>query len=121
VQRREADELAKHWYALCQGLSTDYLRVCSRIDGTGVRVFGALACLKKIMDQVGEDAKPCEVFDMIAGSGSGGIAALMLGARLSTVYRLDSEYFAAPQALGRSHNRTSPPAFTAIIWRAYEG
>jgi patatin-like phospholipase/acyl hydrolase len=53
----------------------------SRIDGTGIRVFGALACLKKIMDHVGEGVKPCEVFDMIAGSGTGGIASILLGVR----------------------------------------
>jgi hypothetical protein len=41
-------------------------------DHGGVRIFSTLICLSRLMDSIGPNAKPCEHFDMIAGSGTGG-------------------------------------------------
>ncbi|RSM15449.1 hypothetical protein CDV31_005042 [Fusarium ambrosium] len=56
------------------------------LDGGGVRGLSSLYVLKRIMDQVnaGRDAhvpprKPCQVFDLIAGTSTGGLIAIMLG------------------------------------------
>ncbi|KAF4996354.1 hypothetical protein FDECE_12498 [Fusarium decemcellulare] len=54
------------------------LRVLS-LDGGGVRGLASLLMLKKVMDTSCPGKKPCEVFDMIAGTSTGGLIAIMLG------------------------------------------
>ncbi|EGY21649.1 phospholipase [Verticillium dahliae VdLs.17] len=54
------------------------LRVLS-LDGGGVRGLASLMILKKVMDQSCPGKKPCEVFDMIGGTSTGGFIAIMLG------------------------------------------
>ncbi|KAF8522563.1 acyl transferase/acyl hydrolase/lysophospholipase [Hysterangium stoloniferum] len=56
------------------------LRVLS-LDGGGVRGLSALYILKKIMGEISPDnsLKPYQVFDMIAGTSTGGLIAIMLG------------------------------------------
>ncbi|KAJ5183921.1 Acyl transferase/acyl hydrolase/lysophospholipase [Penicillium capsulatum] len=54
------------------------------LDGGGVRGLSSLYILKCIMTLVnserpGEQLKPCDVFDMIAGTSTGGLIAIMLG------------------------------------------
>jgi patatin-like phospholipase/acyl hydrolase len=55
------------------------------LDGGGVRGLSSLLILREIMDEIGRQnntgvaALPCEVFDMIGGTSTGGLAALMLG------------------------------------------
>ncbi|KAJ5569106.1 FabD/lysophospholipase-like protein [Penicillium hetheringtonii] len=57
------------------------------LDGGGVRGLSSLYVLKSIMDQLnyvrGQDklppVKPCEVFDLIGGTSTGGLIAIMLG------------------------------------------
>ena len=44
-------------------------------DGGGVRGLSSLHILRNVMQQLGTEekpAKPCEVFDMIAGTSTGG-------------------------------------------------
>jgi patatin-like phospholipase/acyl hydrolase len=41
-------------------------------DGGGISIITALATLKALMKEVGFNAKPCDYFDMIAGSETGG-------------------------------------------------
>jgi len=49
-------------------------------DGGGVRGIGTLHILKHIMSEAGaENVKPCDYFDMIAGTSTGGLIAIMLG------------------------------------------
>ncbi|KAM3080720.1 hypothetical protein ACMFMG_005653 [Clarireedia jacksonii] len=48
------------------------------LDGGGIRGLASLYLLKKIMSYVG-DKKPCEFFDMICGTSTGGLIAIMLG------------------------------------------
>jgi patatin-like phospholipase/acyl hydrolase len=66
------------------------LRILS-LDGGGVRGISSLYMLKDVMAQIkrqrrGEnpnmpvsDVRPCEVFDLICGTSTGGLIAIMLG------------------------------------------
>jgi patatin-like phospholipase/acyl hydrolase len=66
------------------------------LDGGGVRGISSLYILKELMDQVKRqqaddnlsetipDLRPCNVFDLICGTSTGGLIALML-ARLEMV------------------------------------
>jgi patatin-like phospholipase/acyl hydrolase len=61
---------------------------CPRIlslDGGGVRGLSSLLILREIMEEIGrrtnaaETPQPCEYFDLIGGTSTGGIIAIMLG------------------------------------------
>ncbi|KZT39524.1 FabD/lysophospholipase-like protein [Sistotremastrum suecicum HHB10207 ss-3] len=53
------------------------------LDGGGVRGVSQLVMLKEILQRLdyntGSRTKPCDIFDMIGGSGMGGVLALFLG------------------------------------------
>ncbi|KAE8357465.1 phospholipase [Aspergillus caelatus] len=57
------------------------------LDGGGVRGLSTLLILQKIMDRLNSDrrrsgrneVKPCDVFDLIGGTSTGGLIAIMLG------------------------------------------
>ncbi|KAL4880540.1 acyl transferase/acyl hydrolase/lysophospholipase [Aspergillus karnatakaensis] len=51
------------------------------LDGGGVRALSTLHILKNIMEAIDREnpPKPCDFFDMIGGTGSGGLLAIMLG------------------------------------------
>ncbi|KAF4485004.1 Calcium-independent phospholipase A2-gamma [Colletotrichum fructicola Nara gc5] len=76
---------------------THQLRVLV-IDGGGVRGLAALHILNKIMIRAhGEDydaknIKPCDVFDMICGTSTGGLIAIMLGRMKMKVSDCIKEY-----------------------------
>jgi calcium-independent phospholipase A2-gamma len=53
------------------------LRLLS-LDGGGVRGLASLYMLRKILSLVG-NPKPCDYFDMICGTSTGGLIAIMLG------------------------------------------
>jgi Patatin-like phospholipase len=67
------------------GSTTDGLRILC-FDGGGVRGKASLLMLKEIMRHIKPGAKPCDFFDLIAGTSTGGLIAIML-ARLR--YDLD--------------------------------
>jgi patatin-like phospholipase/acyl hydrolase len=67
------------------------LRILS-LDGGGVRGISSLYMLKELMAQIRRqrrvenpnmmpvsDVRPCEVFDLICGTSTGGLIAIMLG------------------------------------------
>ncbi|KAJ4243526.1 hypothetical protein NW757_011165 [Fusarium falciforme] len=54
------------------------LRVLS-LDGGGVRGVAALMHLDAVMKKLAPGKKPCEVFDLIGGTSTGGFIAIMLG------------------------------------------
>ncbi|KAF4555209.1 Hypothetical protein D9617_3g022810 [Elsinoe fawcettii] len=54
------------------------IRVLS-LDGGGVRGLASLHLLRAVMDKAAPGKKPCEVFDMIGGTSTGGLIAIMLG------------------------------------------
>ena len=55
------------------------------LDGGGVRGLSTLLILRDIMEEVGRRtgtshaAKPCDYFDLIGGTSTGGLIAIMLG------------------------------------------
>jgi patatin-like phospholipase/acyl hydrolase len=55
------------------------------LDGGGVRGLSTLLILRDIMDEIeqrtgmSEPAKPCDHFDLIGGTSTGGLIAIMLG------------------------------------------
>lgn len=49
-----------------------YRRLTVLVDGGGVRGYSSLMLLKEVMDRVDPNKKPCEVFDLIGGTSTGG-------------------------------------------------
>ena len=55
------------------------------LDGGGVRGLSTLLILRDIMEEIGQRtgtftlAKPCNYFDLIGGTSTGGLIAIMLG------------------------------------------
>ncbi|KAI9149006.1 Phospholipase A I [Paramyrothecium foliicola] len=51
------------------------------LDGGGVRGLSSLLILKQLMEAVNQEAppKPCDYFDLIGGTSTGGLIAIMLG------------------------------------------
>ena len=55
------------------------------LDGGGVRGLSSLLILREIMEDIerrigaDETPKPCEYFDLIGGTSTGGLIAIMLG------------------------------------------
>src|SRR5277367_925188 len=69
-----------------------YPRILS-IDGGGVRGLSSLLILRQIMDEIGRRNRtpaplPCEYFEMIGGTSTGGIIAIMLGRLRMVLERL---------------------------------
>ncbi|KAH0370527.1 hypothetical protein KCU65_g2571, partial [Aureobasidium melanogenum] len=68
------------------------LRVLS-FDGGGVRGLSSLMLLKAVMDRISPSKKPCQVFDMIGGTSTGGrLIAIMLGRLEMTVDECITKY-----------------------------
>jgi patatin-like phospholipase/acyl hydrolase len=57
------------------------------LDGGGVRGLSSLMILRQLMATVDPDAppKPCDYFDLIGGTSTGGLIAIMLGRLRMTV------------------------------------
>ncbi|KAG8999262.1 hypothetical protein FRB94_006350 [Tulasnella sp. JGI-2019a] len=67
------------------------------LDGGGVRGVASLRILKTIMAQVSKttgqkDIKPCDYFDMIGGTSTGGLIAIMLGRLKMTIEECERAY-----------------------------
>src|SRR5579859_3608335 len=66
------------------------------IDGGGVRGLSALIILREIMEEIMRREEmtrtplPCEYFDLIGGTSTGGLIAIMLG-RLRMVLNIDRD------------------------------
>ncbi|KIO27731.1 hypothetical protein M407DRAFT_53822, partial [Tulasnella calospora MUT 4182] len=48
-------------------------------DGGGVRGIISLIILERIMHDIAPKTKPCDYFDLIGGTSTGGLIAIMLG------------------------------------------
>lgn len=59
-------------------MSTSEVRLLA-LDGGGVRGLSALMILEQLMEAVNPDAppKPCDYFDMIAGTSTGGLVSTL--------------------------------------------
>jgi len=73
------------WLFLCVGTEFNTLPRLLSLDGGGVRGLSSLLILREIMEEVGRRKRikppplPCEYFDLIGGTSTGGLIALMLG------------------------------------------
>ena len=78
------------------------LRILS-IDGGGIKGYSSLLILRRIIrslvseGNLAHEPRPCEVFDLIAGTSTGGLIAVMLGRLHMTV----DECIAAYEEVGR--------------------
>jgi patatin-like phospholipase/acyl hydrolase len=69
---------------MAQDLPASSLRVLS-LDGGGVKGYTSLLILKRIFRtlqteaNLAQEPKPCDVFDLIVGTSTGGLIAVMLG------------------------------------------
>ena len=78
------------------------------LDGGGVRGLSSLMILKNIMENLNPDSPPlpCDYFDMIGGTSTGGLIAIMLGRLKMSVDDCIDEY-----------KKLSPRIFTKIHHR----
>ncbi|KAG8902922.1 hypothetical protein FRB99_003948 [Tulasnella sp. 403] len=83
-QTRTDREIWTKWFTDCPYLPRHLmprprpLRLLS-LDGGGVRGIVSLIMLQRIMDRIAPGCKPCEYFDLIGGTSTGGLIAMMLG------------------------------------------
>ncbi|KAK3350354.1 acyl transferase/acyl hydrolase/lysophospholipase [Lasiosphaeria hispida] len=96
------------------GSSADGYRLLS-LDGGGVRGLSSLFILQRLMQKIDPDhpPKPCEVFDMIGGTSTGGLIAIMLGRLEMTTEECIDAYIAL---MGRVFKETWWP-LNWLNWR----
>jgi patatin-like phospholipase/acyl hydrolase len=96
---KEGSHFVLPYIFFAKSLEGNYRRVLS-LDGGGVRGLSSLLILREIMEEIGRQVSsnetpsktplPCEYFDLIGGSGTGGLIAIMLG-RLRMVNPVDKD------------------------------
>ena len=71
------------------------------LDGGGVRGLASLLILKRIMESIDHlnPPKPCDYFDMIGGTSTGGLIAIMLGRLKMTVDECIDAYVGLAQSI----------------------
>ncbi|KAF2178141.1 FabD/lysophospholipase-like protein, partial [Zopfia rhizophila CBS 207.26] len=76
------------------------------LDGGGVRGLSTLQILKQSMDTVDPESplKPCNYFNMIRGTSTGGLIAIMLGRLWMTVDECIAPYISLSDGCSRSGN-----------------
>ena len=73
------------WLILADPSRLQYTPRILSLDGGGVRGLSSLLILREIMEDIGqrigapETPKPCDYFDLIGGTSTGGLIAIMLG------------------------------------------
>ena len=85
------------WLLVCDHLPL-FFSVSNKTDGGGVRGVSELIILKELMHQIQRQngltilPKPCQIFDMMGGTSTGGLVAIMLGRLQMTVDQAIEEY-----------------------------
>ncbi|KAG8908731.1 hypothetical protein FRB99_002969 [Tulasnella sp. 403] len=74
------------------------LRLLS-LDGGGVRGVMSLVILQHLMDRVAPNTRPCDYFDLIGGTSTGGLIAIMLGRLRMTIPQCIRAYRELAQAV----------------------
>lgn len=80
------------------------------LDGGGIRGLSSLYILKQLMEKIDPEKppKPCEYFDMIGGTSTGGLIAIMLGRLRMTVDECIRDYRAlSTKVFTRKHRLLS--------------
>lgn len=72
------------------------------LDGGGVRGLSSLMILQNLMSTIDPDSppKPCDYFDMIGGTSTGGLIAIMLGRLRMTIDECITAYTSLSDMLG---------------------
>lgn len=79
--------------------------VSNKTDGGGVRGVSELIILKELMLRIQQQhdlpvpPKPCQIFDMMGGTSTGGLVAIMLGRLQMTVDQAIEEYLVLSKTL----------------------
>lgn len=79
------------------------------LDGGGIKGLSSLFILQKIMESLNptNPPKPCELFDMIGGTSTGGLIAIMLGRlRMSVRACIDTYLEISPRIFTRIHHKS---------------
>jgi patatin-like phospholipase/acyl hydrolase len=85
------------------------LRLLS-LDGGGVRGISSLMILQRLMEAIDpkDPPKPCDCFDLIGGTSTGGLIAIMLGRmKLSVSQCIDAYSKLAPDAFTKLRHRVN--------------
>jgi patatin-like phospholipase/acyl hydrolase len=80
------------------------------LDGGGVRGLSTLQIIKQLMELIDPEnpPKPCDYFDMIGGTSTGGLIALMLGRLGMTVDEAIEAYTElSPKIFTKLHHRVT--------------
>lgn len=80
------------------------------LDGGGIRGLSSLYILQRLMEQLDPEnpPKPCECFDLIGGTSTGGLIALMLGRlRMTVAECVDAYRELMPAIFEKSKHRYS--------------
>jgi predicted acylesterase/phospholipase RssA len=80
------------------------------LDGGGVRGLSTLLILKRLMESINplNPPKPCDYFDMIGGTSTGGLIALMLGRLSMPVEEAIAAYLSlTPKIFTKVHHRVT--------------
>ncbi|KAH0551423.1 hypothetical protein GP486_007362 [Trichoglossum hirsutum] len=81
------------------------------LDGGGVHELSSLMILRDIMDKVNEGQpqghrlEPCDVFDLIGGTGTGGLVALMLGRLRMKLEDVEKEYIQLSKQVAANYTK----------------
>ncbi|TIA50982.1 FabD/lysophospholipase-like protein [Aureobasidium pullulans] len=98
------------------------------LDGGGVRGLSSLYILKSIMDRLNNNrkqrnlapVKPCEVFDLIGGTSTGGLIAIMLGRLEMSVDECIEEYVELMATVFGARSRRIPMSWRGRIKPRFE-
>ncbi|KAH8751566.1 phospholipase, patatin family protein [Hyaloscypha finlandica] len=97
------------------------------LDGGGIRGLSSISILKHIMKginadrQVGDKLQPWEVFDMIGGTSTGGLIAVMIGRLRMTLDRCEEAYLdLGKRIFQRKYNPVDIPHRLKNFWDAGE-
>lgn len=80
------------------------------LDGGGIRGLSSLLIIQQLMETINPDnpPRPCEYFDMICGTSTGGLIAIMLGRLRMSVKECVTEYRKlSPEIFVKKHHRVS--------------
>lgn len=85
------------------------------LDGGGVRGLSSLLILRDVMEEIGRRTKaaqtplPCQYFDLIGGTSTGGLIAIMLGRLAMVTSPLWADVDLASQSRNASKNTWTFP------------
>ncbi|KAF2018530.1 FabD/lysophospholipase-like protein [Aaosphaeria arxii CBS 175.79] len=96
---------------------TQPLKILS-LDGGGVRGIATLYLLRSVMHQIAlstdqrpESLRPCDYFDLIAGTSTGGLIGIMLGRLRYTVEQAIEKYIALSKDIFTAHSSEADAKF----------